>query len=80
MKVNITATQRVRYYQTVEMTEEQYAEWEGLINARDSEVAEFIEPFIDLRDVFDADQIEDVDVRKALDPKEKKNDNQAKSR
>ena len=60
IKVRITASHRVKYDQTVEMTRKEWDELKkSIVSDDDGTVAE---DWLDLRDVFDSDTIEADDV------------------
>jgi len=66
MKVRITASARLQYSQVVEITPEQYAEYEAICEFEPRAVgrllADKFEHLLDLSDISDGGDIEDIDI------------------
>ena len=66
MKVRITASQTVRYAQTVDMSVADYEAYQKLVaeNARDDKFEAIAERYLNFADIHHSDRLEEVEVHK----------------
>lgn len=72
--IRVTASQVIRYDQTLELTDKEWLKWQEMQkgaddNGEEREFGQFVMDWLDLSNVWDADDIEDVNIEK-LDNKE----------